>query len=464
MKKHNYIYNIYDENKEVIEKQFLLYNPAIYKWMVIDEIGYEIVDFLNDRTKEELINYLKDKYKIDNTIIDRDVTPFVDLLEKKGYLEESEDYKLGEINIDEKENYPFNDMYISLTNSCNLNCIYCFNKEKRLKKIRKNELYIDTLYVKKALVEFKELGGKNIVFTGGEPSLHKKLLEYAEIAYEIGLNPKMITNVINLKNIDMNKLFTYIKSVEFSIDSSNEDILNELWNCGKKDYLKDIILVFNAISNISNEKNRIKVIIAPVINKVNAESIIELINFVDNNLKNCEIGWNFTKYESIGNREADERLVISDEEFSTILLSIAKVLTGKDGSCKSENAKNAYEKLFAISSGGKKVAQNRKKGITCTPSFFLNVNGDVYICQGFDEDIDGYLGNIKDKSLDDMFGSDKFKCVRERLKIENVEECCDCELRYACAFKCVAKNRVDEKHDGCKSNMVYKMYLQSIMG
>ena len=119
-------------------------------------------------------------------------------------------------------------MYISLTNSCNLNCIYCFNKEKRLKKIRKNELYIDTLYVKKALVEFKELGGKNIVFTGGEPSLHKKLLEYAEIAYEIGLNPKMITNVINLKNIDMNKLFTYIKSVEFSIDSSNEDILNEL--------------------------------------------------------------------------------------------------------------------------------------------------------------------------------------------------------------------------------------------
>ena len=83
MKKHNYIYNIYDENKEVIEKQFLLYNPAIYKWMVIDEIGYEIVDFLNDRTKEELINYLKDKYKIDNTIIDRDVTPFVDLLEKK---------------------------------------------------------------------------------------------------------------------------------------------------------------------------------------------------------------------------------------------------------------------------------------------------------------------------------------------------------------------------------------------
>lgn len=40
----------------------------------------------------------------------------------------------SKVNIDEIEKYPFNDIYISLSDNCNLKCIYCFNKEDR--KIR----------------------------------------------------------------------------------------------------------------------------------------------------------------------------------------------------------------------------------------------------------------------------------------------------------------------------------------
>ena len=33
------------------------------------------------------------------------------------------------------DTYPFSEMYISLSDLCNLNCIYCFNKEKRKMKL-----------------------------------------------------------------------------------------------------------------------------------------------------------------------------------------------------------------------------------------------------------------------------------------------------------------------------------------
>lgn len=64
---------------------------------------------------------------------------------------------------------------ISLTNACPQHCQYCYNKNR-------NGILLDTLEIKRLIKELKKMGVFWLGFTGGEPLLHKDLVEIIKSA------------------------------------------------------------------------------------------------------------------------------------------------------------------------------------------------------------------------------------------------------------------------------------------
>ncbi len=65
------------------------------------------------------------------------------------------------------------------TQRCNLSCLHCLNsKDKYGKELSTNES-------KKMIKELAEYGVKELVITGGEPTLRKDLKELTEYSYEL---------------------------------------------------------------------------------------------------------------------------------------------------------------------------------------------------------------------------------------------------------------------------------------
>ena len=75
-----------------------------------------------------------------------------------------------------------------LTDRCNLACTHC------LRSINHDRGNIDTAVVRSALFEAAGLGFEEVVFTGGEPTLHPDFISLAEDALQAGLYLTVVTN------------------------------------------------------------------------------------------------------------------------------------------------------------------------------------------------------------------------------------------------------------------------------
>lgn len=107
---------------------------------------------------------------------------------------------------------------IDISNKCMLNCSFCMYKEYR----KNNNVNLDKKIYEKLLYELKKIGVKSITFTGGgeplmNPNFNNMFLSAKVLGFEIGL----ITNGVNLNEIDNPSMFKFIR---VSLDSSDQII------------------------------------------------------------------------------------------------------------------------------------------------------------------------------------------------------------------------------------------------
>ena len=82
-------------------------------------------------------------------------------------------------------------VYLSLSNICNANCIFCDVRQNKLKKC--------SIDVYKLIDELKELGTKYIQFTGGgEPFVNDDIFDYIEYCTKKNIKVIFISNGLNL--------------------------------------------------------------------------------------------------------------------------------------------------------------------------------------------------------------------------------------------------------------------------
>lgn len=107
-----------------------------------------------------------------------------------------------------KSKDPIKKIDIKITFKCTNNCSFCAQGHKRLyhKDKQKKEVF-------KALRDGIKRGAKTVVFTGGEPSLHKNIVDFVRYAKELGYetiqlqtNAQIISDMVFLKKLVKNGL------------------------------------------------------------------------------------------------------------------------------------------------------------------------------------------------------------------------------------------------------------------
>lgn len=115
---------------------------------------------------------------------------------------------------------------ISLTEKCNLRCVYCMPEEgvslkENSKYMNKNELLL--------LAEnFVQLGVKKIRLTGGEPLVRKDVADIIQELSKLPVELAITTNGILVDNHLDTLLLSGVKSINVSLDTLNKERFNQL--------------------------------------------------------------------------------------------------------------------------------------------------------------------------------------------------------------------------------------------
>ena len=134
--------------------------------------------------------------------------------------------------VRDKYERPIVSLRITLTNRCNVNCLYCHH-DGMVKS--KDEMTADELYTICKVA--KNLGIKKIRLSGGEPLLKKDIVEAVEKIASLGFKDvSMTTNGILLEKYAQDLKDAGLDRVNVSLDTLNRETFEFIT---KKDYLED---------------------------------------------------------------------------------------------------------------------------------------------------------------------------------------------------------------------------------
>ena len=226
---------------------------------------------------------------------------------------------------------------ISLTDKCNLRCVYCMPEDK----VYENNLINDTLSFndyKFIINGLSQVGIKKIKFTGGEPLLYPHLIELIKYAhYECNIDDISITtNGIGLNEIAYELKRSGLKSVNISLDSLKSYKYKSITRGGN---LTDVLKSINRCLELGI-KVKINCVVIKRFNDDEVYDFIEMTNYYPIDVRFIELmplgeGEYFYEngYFNISNfiNDIDELYKIEDEKGSTARLYQAKYAKGRIG-------------------------------------------------------------------------------------------------------------------------------------
>ena len=226
---------------------------------------------------------------------------------------------------------------ISLTDKCNLRCVYCMPEDK----VYENNLINDTLSFndyKFIINGLSQVGIKKIKFTGGEPLLYPHLIELIKYAhYECNIDDISITtNGIGINEIAYELKRSGLKSVNISLDSLKSYKYKSITRGGN---LTDVLKSINRCLELGI-KVKINCVVIKRFNDDEVYDFIEMANYYPIDVRFIELmplgeGEYFYEngYFNISNfiNDIDELYKIEDEKGSTARLYQAKYAKGRIG-------------------------------------------------------------------------------------------------------------------------------------
>ena len=226
---------------------------------------------------------------------------------------------------------------ISLTDKCNLRCVYCMPEDK----VYENNLINHTLSFNdyKIIINgLSQVGIKKIKFTGGEPLLYPHLIELIKYAhYECNIDDISITtNGIGLNEIAYELKRSGLKSVNISLDSLKSYKYKSITRGGN---LTDVLKSINRCLELGI-KVKINCVVIKRFNDDEVYDFIEMANYYPIDVRFIELmplgeGEYFYEngYFNISKliNEIDELYKIEDEKGSTARLYQAKYAKGRIG-------------------------------------------------------------------------------------------------------------------------------------
>jgi MoaA/NifB/PqqE/SkfB family radical SAM enzyme len=275
--------------------------------------------------------------------------------------------------------------YIQVIRKCNQNCIFCSNPE--------NLRELSLAEIKKIIDDFKKQGIKEIIFTGGEPTINKDIVEIIKYATANKIISRLITNGQKICDEEfLNKLIKAgLNKIHVSFYSYKPKIQNYL-SQNKDSYT-------NLIKSLDNLRDKpLQVTINTVINKYNANDLDKNVLFLIKNYPFVN-HFVFNNCDPYLNRASENKHVIPKlNDFKQSLNRALKILNLSKKTFRVEKVPLCFMLDFAeYSTETRKIVKEENRLI-----YFLD-----------------------ERELDDQ-KSGKFRYPKQK-------ECTDCSLQNICA-------------------------------
>jgi MoaA/NifB/PqqE/SkfB family radical SAM enzyme len=167
---------------------------------------------------------------------------------------------------------------IELTESCNNNCLFCYQKKRR-----KTETEIGQL--KRKIVEDRKMGVKYIEFSGGEPTLSPHLPELIGLAKkEKYSNISLLTNGRRLAYKEyFDKLIEAgLKTIIFSIPGHTADLYEKVTQTKSGSFIQ----LVGALKVAGKKRGKIEIGTVTVINRYNYRYLPQIVHWLAKNNPN----------------------------------------------------------------------------------------------------------------------------------------------------------------------------------
>lgn len=322
--------------------------------------------------------------------------------------------------------------FFELTYLCNLNCPYCYVGDER----KKNELSTEEWFKIIEQIPWYSF----VTLVGGEPLIRKDFIPILEkTAKKTHGKLNVVTNgiLINDEIIDA-FIRTKMMLLSVSLDGYGE---NHDKNRAKEGIFDKIISNLDNLNSKKGKYNKPMVDIKTIVLENNLDDLPKLYKLCNDMnfeflsisfLRNNDLKQNSVLREAFGEEFYAQTYPIKPyfdmEHFKEVYKEI-KAINGKtqlrfspkvDGKDELEK----IEKFFSFDE--KKPIQEIYKPCKYPYSnMMINPQGDVYPCLSLK------IGNVREKSLKEVFNEPKFCCFRKNLKASKVFESCQmcCELQ-----------------------------------
>jgi radical SAM protein with 4Fe4S-binding SPASM domain len=371
-------------------------------------------NFLPDKVKDDIISKLRKQYSMPKDVLAKDFDKVYGQIIAIGNGDAcvfTKDSKVKDLESIWEIAPARADL--ALTYKCNDKCSFCYVGDRKVDELKTDDWnkIIDRLW---------KIGVPSVIFTGGEPTLRKDLVELVGSAKEFVTG--LITNGRNLSKELCGALYTAeLDYIQVSLESGDKAIHDRMvgvegaWQetvTGIKNALASKIIVTTnttlTTANIAGLKDTIKLLHSLGVNNIACNSLI------------CS-GSGCTAIKDSG---------LNEDELKTALID-AKEYAKTLGIDLQWYSPTCYLRLNPIELGfGIKSCSAAKYNVTIEP------NGDVIPCQSWFEQ---KMGNIMKDSWSAIWDGDYAKSIRDGKFIP--KDCAGCEFMSTCNGACHLSNK-----------------------
>lgn len=306
----------------------------------------------------------------------------------------------------------------ALTDSCYMNCIYCYANAKKSDNRVRAQVTIDCF--KRLVDEAVAIGVSMFELTGGDPFCVENIVEYCEILVKSKIDWLTSTKAYISPSLAKQLEKIGVKKLQVSLDSFNPNTVNYLTN-RKNGYT----VIMNTIRNL--QEHHIAVRIKAVISSVNIKEIPEFVRFLDDKgISEVAFSW----YGSLCGR-SNLNLYPKQEDILWLNNQMAQLKNEtKIRMDYEEISSNLF--IFLESPLSYKHVFRKKCGAS-KYRMTINSKGDMCFCEYLESEKALIIGNIADNSIIELWNSPALNAIfnPSKEKFKN-SDCYSCELFENC--------------------------------
>lgn len=372
--------------------KYIFINPNIPRWIVTDELGKLILSLFNgENSYDEIISTAIEGLG-DNKR--EKILSFCSSILSSGLLND-----VGP--RPRSHRMMLTSVHLSLSDHCNLNCSYCYARER---VERKHPILTYEEY--KAIInDILEINpGVTFTLTGGEPLLNKDCLAIAEYIKQRKGRVFLLSNGLLINKDNIQRISELFDLVTLSIDGPNDEI-----HSLTRGHNFDRVIAATSLL----DKHNVDYTLSMTVTKDNIDYIEEMATKFGNRL-------NYAPYFPISGESSS--LDITGIEYYNALKSATGVRPLSYCESSLDNALVSQCHKCAIGDG----------------EFSISATGDVYPCQLIHTD-EFYAGNIHEQNIKEIYYKSKAINDCAHLDVDTIKGCKDCPIKYICGGSCRAR-------------------------